>query len=90
MEFANNLRGMLDILPPAGSKNEKLAEMTELMKAEVNLGVMDIAFAGEPNACTPKVCDILRDTYPWREFQSKKEAGNYKYVIDVSISSVPS
>jgi len=88
VDFANDLGGILDILPPDRSRSEKLVEMIEMRKARINPAVMDIAFGGQPISCAPDVCDILKHAYPWRERQGNKHAGNYKYVIDVSISCV--
>ena len=89
VEFANDLDGVLDVLPYDRSKNEKLVETRELKKDIINPITLDIAFAGQPIACTPEVCDLLKHTYPWHKRQSNKDAGNYKYVIDVSVFSVP-
>jgi len=47
---------------------------------------MDIAFGGQPLACSDEVCDVLEETYPWRKRQSFKEAGRYKNVLDVHIA----
>ena len=84
MESANDFGGILDVLPPDRSRNEQLVEMREMIKSRINPAVMDIAFGGEPILCTPDICDILEEDYQWRKRQSDKEAGNYKYVIDVS------
>lgn len=90
MEFANDFKGILDILPPDRSRNQQMVEMREMMKSRINPAVMDVAFGGAPISCTPDVCDILKEDYQWRERQSDKDAGNYKYVIDVSgFSFVP-
>ena len=51
---------------------------------------MDVAFTGTVLSCEPEICKILKEDYHWRERQSHREAGNYKYVIDVSgLSFVP-
>jgi len=83
VEFANDFKGVLDILPPDRSRNEKLVEMREMTKSRINPAVMDVAFAGHPISCAPDVCDIVKHAYPWRERQHNKEAGSYKYVIDI-------
>ena len=85
MEFANDYRGILDVLPPDRFQNEKLVEMREMLKSRINPAVMDVAFAGKPILCEPEICEILKEDYQWRERQSDREAGNYKYVIDVSV-----
>ena len=84
VEFANDYRGILDVLPPDRAQNEKLVEMREMAKARINPAVMDVAFAGETILCEPEICEVLKEEYQWRERQSDKEAGNYKYIIDVS------
>ena len=86
VEFANDFKGILDILPPDRSRNEKLVEPREMAKSRINPAVMDVAFTGNPILCAPDVCDILKHTYAWRDRQHNKEAGNYKYVMDVSVS----
>jgi hypothetical protein len=90
VEFANDYRGILDVLPPDRARNEKLVEMRGMVKARINPAVMDVAFAGSVLGCEPDVCKVLKEDYYWRERQGHKEAGNYKYVIDVSgLSFVP-
>lgn len=84
MELANDYRGILDVLPPDRAPNEKLVDMREMVKARINPAVMDIAFTGNPIGCEPDICRILKEDYQWRERQGHREAGNYKYVIDVS------
>ena len=84
VEFANDFKGILDVLPPDRFQNEQLVEMREMMKSKINPAVMDVAFGGVPILCTPDVCEILKEDYQWRGRQSAREAGNYKYVIDVS------
>ena len=84
VKFANDYGGILDVLPPNRAQNEELVEMIELVKARINPAVMDVAYAGEPISCEPEICEIMREDYQWREWQSDKQAGNYKYVIDVS------
>ena len=90
VELANDYRGILDVLPPDRAPNEKLVDMREMVKARINPAVMDIAFTGNPIGCEPDICRILKEDYQWRERQGHREAGNYKYVIDVSgLSLVP-
>ncbi|KAJ7596237.1 glycosyl transferase family 90-domain-containing protein [Mycena floridula] len=45
--------------------------------------MFDIAFAARPTACKGKTCKELEELMTWRERQSIKEAGNYRYVLDV-------
>jgi len=83
VEFANDFGGVLDIIPPDRTRNEKLMDVKELKKAMINPALMDIAFGGQPISCAPDVCDVVKARYPWRERQSIGEAGKHKYVIDV-------
>ncbi|KAF8960655.1 glycosyl transferase family 90-domain-containing protein [Flammula alnicola] len=83
VSYTNDLEGTIKVLPPNKARNEKIGEPHEVRKARINPAVMDIAFGGQPIACSPDVCDLLEEIYPFRERQSIKEAGNYKYVIDV-------
>jgi len=82
VRLANELNGTVKLLPPR-PKSESVGEGTEVRKARLNPAIMDIAFAGDPIACDPKTCDFLEEIFPWRQWQSVKEAGNYKYVLDV-------
>ncbi|KAF8908170.1 glycosyl transferase family 90-domain-containing protein [Gymnopilus junonius] len=81
--FTNEIEGTIQALPPNRTRSERLGGLREIRKARINPAVMDIAFAGDPHSCDPEICDLLLDVFPWRGRQSIKEAGNYKYVIDV-------
>ncbi|KDR70234.1 hypothetical protein GALMADRAFT_160044 [Galerina marginata CBS 339.88] len=83
VSFANDLEGTIKLLPPNRARNEKLGHLREIRKSRINPAVMDVAFAGVPIACSPGICELLEEVYPWRNWQSIQEAGNYKYVIDV-------
>ncbi|KAF8154717.1 glycosyl transferase family 90-domain-containing protein [Crassisporium funariophilum] len=81
--FANELEGTINVLPPNRTRSEKVGDLREIRKARINPAVMDITFAGNPIACSPEVCELLEDLFPWRDIQSAADAGKYKYVIDV-------
>ncbi|KAJ7596234.1 glycosyl transferase family 90-domain-containing protein [Mycena floridula] len=49
-------------------------------KAHLNPVMFDISFAGTPAACTPAICKELKGMFEWKEIQTRKEAGIYKYV----------
>jgi hypothetical protein len=85
VEQANDLQGTLKLLSPNKTKNEKVGAPLEVRKARVNPAAMDIGFSGQPMACSDAVCDLLEKIYPWRDRQSIKEAGSYKYVMDVRV-----
>ena len=86
VEQANDLQGTLKLLSPNKTKNEKVGAPLEVRKARVNPAAMDIAFGGHPMSCSDEVCDLVEKIYPWRDRQSIKEAGSYKYVMDVRVS----
>ncbi|KAF9561686.1 hypothetical protein CPC08DRAFT_742417 [Agrocybe pediades] len=83
VSFTNDLNGTLSVLPPDRKPGERIETMREVKKALLNPAVMDIAFGGTPNGCPPEVCEEMERIYPWRDWQSIKEAGNYKYVVDM-------
>jgi hypothetical protein len=86
VRYTNDLNGTLSVLRPTSTETEIVGKPKEYRKSRLNPAIMDIAFAGEPISCSPTTCELLRSIYPWRERQSIKDAGNYKYVIDVSLS----
>ncbi len=86
VSYTNDLEGTISVLEPNKTRMEKVGEPREIRKARVNPAVMDIAFGGEPLACSASTCGLLKEIYPFRERQSIREAGNYKYIIDVRCS----
>ncbi|KAG2123705.1 glycosyltransferase family 90 protein [Suillus cothurnatus] len=40
-------------------------------------------FAGKPGQCEPEVCKEVEERWEWRRRMGVKEAGRYKYVLDV-------
>ncbi|EDQ99870.1 uncharacterized protein LACBIDRAFT_295861 [Laccaria bicolor S238N-H82] len=80
---ANDLNGTMRVIPPDRSRTEKIGEMREVRRARLNPAVMDVAFAGNPIACSKSVCPVLEELFEWRDYQREKEAGRYKYIIDV-------
>ncbi|KAJ7489311.1 glycosyl transferase family 90-domain-containing protein [Mycena latifolia] len=83
MRAANDMRGTIPILSPLKSETEPVGEPVEVRKSRLNPGIMDVAFAGDPIMCDPETCEHLQKIFPWRRPQSVREAGDYKYVIDV-------
>jgi hypothetical protein len=49
---------------------------------------MDVAFSGKPIAFLQSTCPLLGQLYPWRTMMSIGEAGDYKYVLDVSFYQI--
>ncbi|KAG1814630.1 glycosyl transferase family 90-domain-containing protein, partial [Suillus subaureus] len=58
-------------------------ETQTLKKSIVNPAIMDIAFAGKPGQCEEVVCKEVEERWEWRRRMGVKEAGRYKYVLDV-------
>ena len=83
VSYTNDIEGTISVLEPNRTRMEKVGEPREMRKARVNPAVMDIAFGGAPLACSASTCGLLKEIYPFRERQSIREAGNYKYIIDV-------
>ncbi|TFK31626.1 glycosyl transferase family 90-domain-containing protein [Crucibulum laeve] len=81
--YTNELNGTLKVLPPVTDRKQRVSPYKEVRKARVNPAVMDTAFVGKPSSCKQPLCDQLWDLFPWKEFQTQKEAGAYKYVMDV-------
>lgn len=84
MRYTNEMNGTVKVLPQDTLPGERMGKPKEYKKALVNAAMMDIAFGGDVNGCEPEVCGVLKEIYPYRERQSIKQAGTYKYVIDVS------
>ncbi|KAJ7632273.1 glycosyl transferase family 90-domain-containing protein [Roridomyces roridus] len=82
IEFVNDLKGMLSILPSVKSQSERIGEPLQVPMSRVNPAVMDIAFAGSPMLCDAELCSVLGKMH-FQKSQSLREAGDYKYVSDV-------
>lgn len=80
---ANEIAGTLDVLHANVSREAPVGTPRTLRKSRVNPAMLDIAFADYPVMCSPDTCKLLEDIYPFRAFQSTKEAGRYKYVFDI-------
>jgi len=86
ISYANNMTGTVDVLRSPLNDSEPVGEPIQLRKTHVNPALLDAQFAGKAGSCSPKLCDELNRLYDWRKPQTIKEAGNYKYVLDVSPS----
>jgi hypothetical protein len=82
--WANERNGSVSVLRSTKSRNDRVDEGQQVTKARLNPAMLDVAFA----SCEPEVCDILGDRFEVRNWQDAAAAGNYKYVIDVSIYCV--
>jgi hypothetical protein len=83
VSWANDLNGTAVVLTGPKSNDEKVGMGVEMEKNNINPGMLDIMFAGEPFSCEPGVCKELEELFDWRKRQGQKAAGNYKYVLDV-------
>lgn len=82
---ANEINGTLDFLlpPKPGYDDSPVGEPQTLRRARVNPAMMDVAFVRAPTQCDDSTCDYMKKIYEYKRMQSLKEAGNYKYVLDV-------
>ncbi|KAF8656662.1 hypothetical protein AX16_002465 [Volvariella volvacea WC 439] len=91
VDLANNMNGTVKVLlPPSRTRSggntrlDPVGEGVEIESARLNPAVMDIAFAGEPLGCEPETCKVLDRIWDWRRFQTHRETGQFRYVMDVS------
>ena len=83
VSYANDLEGTIEVLPSNRTTKETIGVLKVHKKAYLNPAMMDIAFLDPPISCSDDTCERLSGMYPWRKRQTKKEEGNYKYVLDV-------
>jgi hypothetical protein len=88
--FTNDLTGTLTVIQPNTTRSQPMEPFREVRKSRVNPELMDIAFGGAPSACEYDVCEMMKKIYPFRERQNIKQAGNYRYVMDVRVLLRPS
>jgi len=87
VSLTNELNGTVNVLMPSAQKDSgRVGNGTEMRKALINPAMMDIAFSNKPIACDPPYCDYLQTLFEWRKVQNPngREAGNHKYIVDVS------
>jgi hypothetical protein len=85
VRYVNELDGTANVLMPTVGEDQKVDAPRKLKKSAINLALFDIAFSNKPIACSEHVCPILEELYPWRPFMGQQEAGEYRYVLDVSL-----
>ncbi|PPQ65974.1 hypothetical protein CVT24_011191 [Panaeolus cyanescens] len=83
VRYTNELNGTVKVLPHDTLPGERMERLREYKKGLVNTAMIDIAFGGAVNGCDGETCKVLAETYPYRERQSIKQAGKYKYVLDI-------
>ncbi|KAF5309861.1 hypothetical protein D9619_010501 [Psilocybe cf. subviscida] len=79
----NDLTGTLTVIQPNTTRSQPMEPFREVRKSRINPELMDVAFGGGPSACEHDVCEMMKEIYPFRERQTIKQAGNYRYVMDV-------
>lgn len=87
VRMANEIKGTIEIVPPNVTREEKIGEPRTVRKARFNPALLDVSFVDVPFMCSGDTCDELERLYPFKPFQSTAEAGQYKYVFDVSSPS---
>jgi hypothetical protein len=83
--WANERNGTASVLQSTKSRNDRVGEGRQVTKARLNPAMLDVTFV--PNSCPPAICEILGDRFEGN-WQDAAAAGNYKYVLDVSIYCV--
>jgi len=81
--WANQRDGTASVLPPTTSKNERVGKGKPIPVARLNPAMMDVTFAGKPHTCDEDVCKMMKDQFEFRDMQTLRTAGNYKYLLDV-------
>lgn len=84
VHWANERNGRVPVLQSPKSKDEPVGEGHMMAKARMNPAMLDIAFVGKPNSCSESTCAVIEKEFEFRGMQSVADAGNYKYVMDVS------
>jgi hypothetical protein len=85
MELAQRPKGTADVLVSDGDGEGETVRVERLKKMKLNHAMLDIAFAGNPGQCEPDACRELQEIFDWRRTMTVREAGKYKYVLDVSL-----
>ncbi|KAJ7651143.1 glycosyltransferase family 90 protein [Roridomyces roridus] len=83
VQFANDVEGFVSILPPVNTRADRVGYPMDVRKARLTPGIMDIAFAGTvDSSCKSEMC-MLMGGLAFTRRQTTREAGNYKYVVDI-------
>ncbi|KAJ4478638.1 glycosyl transferase family 90-domain-containing protein [Lentinula edodes] len=81
----NEVNGTLDFLvsPNLGYEDQPVDNPKTARRARLNPAMMDAAFVREPSQCDEPTCSQMKQIYEYKDMQSMKDAGNYKYVLDM-------
>ena len=84
VRFANALNGTTRVLLPTKSDKDRVGASKEMRNGRLNPGMFDVSFAGEPLGCDgSSECEVLRTAFRWEAKQNLREAGKYRYILDV-------
>ncbi|KAH7912619.1 glycosyl transferase family 90-domain-containing protein [Hygrophoropsis aurantiaca] len=83
VHFANANQGSADVLKSPLLDNVTVGAPQDIPRAYLNPALFDVEFADHPTACEPEICKILEEEFDYRRRQSVKQAGSYKYVLDI-------
>ena len=84
--WANERNGTASVLQSTKSKNDRVGEERQITKARLNPAMLDVTFTAHP--CSQAICEIIKEQFEFRNRQDAATAGNYKYVLDVSVYCV--
>ncbi|KAJ3575468.1 hypothetical protein NP233_g1085 [Leucocoprinus birnbaumii] len=83
VNFANRMDGAVNVLFPPPNRDDPVGEGVEVSRSKLNPALFDVAFVESPLQCQKDYCHEIERMFEWRRFQDAKEAGNFKYVLDV-------
>ena len=79
-----NVKVLVSDAEGEGDEERENVKVEKVKKIRLNHAMLDIAFAGSPNQCEPETCKEIEEMFDWRRPMSVRDAGKYKYVLDVS------
>ncbi|KAF9255706.1 hypothetical protein L218DRAFT_950560 [Marasmius fiardii PR-910] len=83
VRWAMQINGPADVVfDKEANETSPVGVPKQLRKARLNPSMLDVGFAGSMQ-CDWEVCQKMKELYPEAKRISPKEAGNYKYVLDV-------
>ncbi|KAF9032264.1 hypothetical protein BDZ89DRAFT_1131403 [Hymenopellis radicata] len=81
LEKTNAIPGSIDVLRPT-PEGQPVGQPVPMRNSYINPAMFDVGFVDLPN-CRGTVCAYLQAQYPPRNRHSRKDAWQYKYIIDV-------
>ncbi|KAG0702517.1 glycosyl transferase family 90-domain-containing protein, partial [Suillus ampliporus] len=83
VEMAEMMEGSVEVLVMDEGGDREGMKVDEVRKARMNPALLDVAFAGSPGQCEPETCRELEKVFEWKRRMSVRDAGRYKYVLDM-------